>query len=264
MNIDTDRLLAANWIAHAEHHATLDSTQTRARELVQSTGGSPQTPALVVADRQTAGRGRGSNQWWTGDDSLAFSLLIDPAQFGFPRRAVPRLSLAVGVALVDALAPRLADHPLGLHWPNDIYVGPKKLAGILVEVLPSGLHIIGIGLNSNNSAASAPSELRQSVATLLDLTGMLHDHTELLLAILENIEAALHQLNEPIETLGQRFDLLCRQHGQTLTIYQGDRATTGRCAGIAPDGALLLETAAGRQSFYSGTLQPPPNIKQNL
>ncbi|HEY2759501.1 MAG TPA: biotin--[acetyl-CoA-carboxylase] ligase [Pirellulales bacterium] len=262
--IDLDTLLENPWIAHAEHHHVLESTQIRSRELANQIDGQRiKLPTLIVADRQTAGRGRGANQWWTGDGSLALSLLIDPQQFGFPCRAVPRLSLAVGVALVDALAPQLVEHQLGLHWPNDLYVGPRKLAGILVEVLPNGLHIIGIGLNSNNSAANAPPELRHSVATLLDLTGKSHDHTDLLLAILENIEAALHQLQEPVETLGGRFDLLCRQHGQTLTVYQGDRATTGRCGGIASDGALILDTPAGRQSFYSGTLQPP-NIQSNI
>jgi BirA family transcriptional regulator, biotin operon repressor / biotin---[acetyl-CoA-carboxylase] ligase len=255
--IDTETLLSKTWLAHAEHHLELDSTQIRARAIAnQASGERIPLPALVVADRQTAGRGRGSNRWWTGQESLAFSLLVDPQQFGFPRKVVPRLSLAVGVALVDALAPRLADHPLGLHWPNDIYVGRGKLAGILVEVLPDGLHIIGVGVNSNNTAAAAPPELRESIATLLDLTGRPHDHTELLAAILKNTQAALHQLSQPVEILGARFDMLCRQRGETLTVYQGEKTITGRCAGIGVDGSLLLDTAAGRVAMQSGTLRP--------
>src|SRR5262245_46107533 len=154
--IDTQALLAQTFLGHAEHHAVLDSTQTRARALAEDVVGQKiALPALVVADSQTAGRGRASNRWWTGEGSLAFSILVDPEQFGFPRRAVPRLSLAAGVAIVDAVAPRLADSPPGLHWPNDVYVGQGKLAGILVEVLPSGLHIVGVGLNSNNASANA-------------------------------------------------------------------------------------------------------------
>ena len=94
----------------------------------------------------------------------------------------------------------------------------------------------------------------RSVATLRDLTGREHDHTELLLAILENLEAALTQLGQPMETIGERFDLLCRQRGETLTVYQGQQTITGRCAGIAPDGALLLDTAEGRREILSGTL----------
>ncbi len=250
--IDIESLVASSFLAHAEHHEVLDSTQTRARGLAEA---GVKLPALVVADRQTAGRGRGSNRWWTGEGSLAFSLLVDPAQFGFPRRAVPRLSLAAGVAIIDAVAPQLADQPLGLHWPNDVYVGRGKLAGILVEVLPDGRHIIGAGVNTNNSVAEAPEVLRESIATLFDLTGKIHDHTQLLLAILENMEAAISQLNEPVETLGNRFDLLSRQRGEMLTVYQGEQTITGRCAGIAPDGALLLDTSVGRQAVLSGTLK---------
>jgi BirA family biotin operon repressor/biotin-[acetyl-CoA-carboxylase] ligase len=256
--IDTQKLLAETFLDHAEHHPMLDSTQTRARALAEEFAAKKiALPALVVADQQTAGRGRASNRWWTGEGSLAFSVLVDPEQFGFPRKAVPRLSLAVGVAIVDAVAPRLADQPLGLHWPNDVYVGQGKLSGILVEVLPGGLHIIGVGLNSNSTAAEAPPELKKSVATLRDLTGRTHDHTELLLAILENLDAALTQLGQPMETIGERFNLLCRQRGETLTVYQGSQTTTGCCVGIASDGALLLDTPAGRQNILSGTLKPP-------
>jgi BirA family transcriptional regulator, biotin operon repressor / biotin---[acetyl-CoA-carboxylase] ligase len=255
--IDTQKLLAETFLEHAEHHPVLDSTQTRARALAEEAAAQRVSlPALIVADSQTAGRGRASNRWWTGEGSLAFSVLVDPARFGFPRRAVPRLSLAAGVAIIDALAPRLADQPPGLHWPNDVYVRRGKLAGILVEVLPSGLHIIGVGLNSNNIAADAPPTLREMVATLRDLTGRRHDHTELLLAIMENLDAALTQLGEPMGTIGERFDLLCRQRGEVLTVYQGAQTITGKCVGIAPDGALLLDTNAGRQMILSGTLKP--------
>jgi BirA family biotin operon repressor/biotin-[acetyl-CoA-carboxylase] ligase len=253
--IDIQKLLASTFIAHAEHHEVLDSTQTRARTLAETRG--IELPALVVADRQTAGRGRGSNRWWTGAGGLAFSVLVDPEQFGFPRRVVPRLSLAAGVAIVDAVAPRLGSHPLGLHWPNDVYVGRGKLAGTLVEVLPNGHHIVGVGLNTNNTVADAPPELRESIATLLDLTGRAHDHTELLLRLLENLEAALSLLAQPFEALGDRLNLLCRQRGEVLTVYQGEQAITGRCLGIGPDGALLLETAEGPRAVLSGTLRKP-------
>ncbi|MCC7086238.1 MAG: biotin--[acetyl-CoA-carboxylase] ligase [Pirellulales bacterium] len=251
--IDTACILAKSFLAHAEHHTSLESTQTRARQLIES--GDIQLPALIVADRQIAGRGRGSNRWWTGDGSLAFSLVIDPEHFGFPRKAVPRLSLAAGVAIVDSVASRLDGHPLGLHWPNDVYVGERKLAGILVEVLPGGQHIVGVGINTNNSVADAPPSLQPSIATLRDLTGRIHDHTELLLALMENLEAACVQLGQPLETLGERFDLLCSQRGEVLTVYQGSQSITGRCVGIAADGSLLLDAPEGRRSLQSGTLK---------
>ena len=99
------------------------------------------TPLLIVADGQTAGRGRQGNSWWTGDGSLAFSLLFDPETFSCPRRPEPRVALVVGVAIIDAIGPRIPAARVGLHWPNDVFVGEKKLAGILVEVLSDGRHI---------------------------------------------------------------------------------------------------------------------------
>ena len=69
--------------------------------------------------------------------SLAFSLLIDPQQFGLPRQAMPRLSLAVGVAVIDAVAPRLAEHPLGLHWPNDVFVGAASWRAFSSKCCPT-------------------------------------------------------------------------------------------------------------------------------
>src|SRR5262249_8172462 len=127
------------------------------------------------------------------------------------------------------------------------------------EVLPDGRHIIGVGLNSNNRACDAPTALADTLTTLLDLTGQPHNHTELLISIMENVEAALRQLAEPLETLGQRFDLLCLQRGEMLTVYQGSQTIIGRCAGIAPDGALLLDTEDARLQITSGTLRKADN-----
>lgn len=258
--LNTARFLASGLVARAEHYEELPSTQDRARQCAGETV--CLMPLLIVADRQTAGRGRQGNSWWTGSGSLAFSLLFDPAEFGCPRRPAPRLALAVGAAIVDAVAPRATDHGrghcVGLHWPNDVYFGDGKLAGVLVEVLPDGRHIVGIGLNSNNSAAEAPPELRRQVATLLDLTGRMHDPTQLLIDILDCLTTRLRQLGADDPALGESFGALCLQHDQMLTLYLGDRAVTGRCAGIARDGALILDTPEGRRQFYAGTLRPPP------
>lgn len=213
-------------------------------------------PLLVLADRQTAGRGRQGNTWWTGAGSLAFSLLFDPAMLGGARRLEPRVALAAGVAIVDAVSPRLPEHRVGLHWPNDVYVGSGKLAGVLVEVLADGRHILGIGVNSNNSAADAPPEMRSQVATLRDLSGQAHDQTQLSIDLLDCVTTRLRELwaNDP-RLLGS-FDALCLQHDEALTLYLGERAVAGRCVGIGPDGALILDTQEGVQRFHAGTLRP--------
>jgi len=253
--LDIDRILQQTFVARAEHYATIGSTNDRAMQCADRPG--EELPLLIVADCQTAGRGRGSHRWWTGRGSLAMSLLFEADVFGPTRpNAPPMAALAVAVALVETLMPRLPSHRPGIHWPNDVMVGDRKLAGILVEVLPNRRHVVGVGLITNNSVADAPTELQQTVATMKDLTGQEHDPTQLLVELLGHMERIFARLASAPEQIGARADALCLQHGQTLTVTLGSRSVEGRCAGIGPDGALLLDTPAGRQSFCTGVLRP--------
>ncbi len=250
--IDIDRLLAESFLAAAEYHPTLDSSQNRAQAAAAA---GARGPLLIVADRQTAGRGRGTNRWWTGPGSLAFSLLFDPALWSLSTPAVPMRSLAAGVAVVNAVTPALYPHHVGLHWPNDVYVGGRKLAGILIDLLADGRHILGIGLNVNNSLAAAPAEVRERATSMCDLTGMRHDRTGLLVDILAELAAVFQQSAAQPEAFGTRFQDLCLQVGKPLVIHVHGAATAGHCLGIAADGALLLETERGLEKIYSGVLR---------
>ena len=259
-SFDADRVLQQTFVARVEHHETIASTNDRAIQCATgqyTTGQRGELPLLIVADCQTAGRGRGSHRWWTGRGSLAMSLLLDAGQSGAADPSgTPMIALAVGIALVETLAPRIASHTVGIHWPNDVIVAQRKLAGILVEVLPDRRLVLGIGINTNNSLADAPAELRRTATTLRELTGEEHDHTRLLIELLGQIERAFSQLASAPQQIGGRADQLCLQHGRMLTLQLGNRSVRGRCAGIGADGALMLDTPEGRQPYYSGVLQP--------
>ena len=154
-----------------------------------------------------------------------------------PRRAFaaqhyPLISLATAVAIVDAVRPIVPAGQLGLHWPNDVFAAGRKLAGILVEVLPDGKHIVGMGLNINNRAADAPAELRARATSLARL------------ARRENIARpsvsarAGAALAQPGATggrlprqLARRADRACLQHGQALTSRIGRSPRRRHCAG---------------------------------
>ncbi len=252
--LDVDRLRAAGVAARVEYHETLSSTHDRAHEVARFADVGP-LPLLVVAEEQTAGRGRGANRWWTGRGSLAFSLLFDPADWVLSNQPLPERSLAVGAAIVDTVTPLLTGRAVGLHWPNDVFVDGRKLAGILIDVLSGGRHVLGIGLNVNNSLIDAPDEVRARAASLCELTGTMLDRTELLTSLLRNIELAVRSSAADPQAYGRRFQDLCLQVGHELTIEVGGSRTTGRCAGIAPDGALLLESNGCFERFYSGVLR---------
>jgi len=253
--MNLQRILSETFVASAEYHEVLGSTNDRARRCAAE--GLP-LPRLITADRQTAGRGRGANRWWTGPGGLAMSLLLPPD-------ALPRdvgqsvlVSLVGAVAVVDVLRPLVEQSlggTLGLDWPNDVMLGGDKLAGILVEALPGRAHVVGIGINTNNTAADAPVELREKLVTLRDVTGATCDHVELLVALLRRLEHGLQQLVATPQEVARHADELCLQRGQMLTIRTGREDITGRCHGIAPDGALLLDTPEGPRACYSGVVQ---------
>ncbi|MCE9607831.1 MAG: biotin--[acetyl-CoA-carboxylase] ligase [Planctomycetia bacterium] len=249
-DLDPSRLRLPTFIAEVDYARTVDSTndvaRRRAGDLHKDVG------LLAIAEEQTAGRGRGSNRWWTGAGSLAWSLLIDPARFGIAQRYASMVPLAAATALVEVVTRHLPSPAVGIHWPNDVYLGPRKLAGILVEALGDGRQIVGIGLNVNNSVAAAPPEVAAIVASLADEVGAPLDRTDLLSELLEALGTAFADLGRQREDLATLADELCTQRGSSLTLTIGDERVTGLCTGIAPDGALVLETPTGRRTIYSG------------
>jgi BirA family biotin operon repressor/biotin-[acetyl-CoA-carboxylase] ligase len=247
--LDTDRLTRDTFVARVEHYATVGSTNDLAK--ARAAEGVERLPLLIVADEQTAGRGRGGHRWWTGKGGLACSLLVDAGALAFAPSRSPLVSLAAAVAVAETVAPRIESHTVGLHWPNDVFVESRKLAGVLVEVLPERL-VVGIGLNTNNSLRDAPQPLAATATTLIELTGVAHDRTQLLVALLDYLEKGFDQLAARPAQIAARANHLCSQRGDTLTVETGRRSVRGRCVGIASDGGLLLDTPEGRRKLYSG------------
>jgi BirA family transcriptional regulator, biotin operon repressor / biotin---[acetyl-CoA-carboxylase] ligase len=256
MAIDIERILRETFIVRAEYHPTIGSTNDRAAECAAH--GTLELPLLIAAGQQTAGRGRAGNRWWTGRGALAVSLLVDGQAVGADTGFTPLLALATAVAVVDAVAPLLPAHPLAIRWPNDVLAADRKLAGILVEVLPHRQHVIGVGINSNNVLADAPAELQATTSTLCELTGRQHDQTDLLVKLIQCLEKQFLCLRREPQTIAARVDALCLQRGRMLTLQWANRTITGRCRGVAADGAILLETPAGVEPFYSGIVSALP------
>lgn len=251
-SLDLDRLRLPRGLGRVEYLPEVDSTNDLARRLSGEVPGD--AAVLVVAERQTAGRGRGSNRWWTGDGSLAFSLLFDPARYGIETRYSCMVPLAAALAVVDVAAARLATLSVGIHWPNDVYIGPRKLAGVLVEALADGRQILGVGCNVNNSVSNAPHEVTHLVASLVDELGAPLDRTDVLSDLLQRLDATLTELAARREAVAEAADQLCLQRGRVLNLQLGAERITGVCAGIAGDGALQLDTPSGRRTLYSGVV----------
>ena len=140
----------------------LPSTMTRAGELVA--GGAPEG-AIVIADHQTAGRGRLGRSWVDRPGaSLMLSVVLRP---GLPAERQWSVTAATGVALAEAVAELLGPAPaVALKWPNDLLIDGRKAAGLLAEGYPGGALVVGMGVNVHQAAADFPPELRGQVTSL--------------------------------------------------------------------------------------------------
>lgn len=246
----------ATFVRGHEHHAEIASTNDRALELCADA--ELPVPFLVIADHQTAGRGRGANRWWSGDGALMFSVIVDAFEYGLPESRWPQVSLTVGAAVSQALQDLLgAAGRVGLKWPNDVWLNDRKVAGILVEVPPvlRGRLVIGIGLNVNNSFASAPLELRALATSLHDELSGPSDRADVLAQLLRQLDDDLRRLAESSVSLTDRWQNLCVLRGRTVSLDAGQQTVTGKCLGIATDGALRLQTPSGEQRYYGGTVR---------
>ena len=166
---------------------TLDSTMREAALLADA--GSPSGTA-VIADEQTAGLGRHGHTWHSEKGSgLYVSIILRPE---LPADSMPLLTLALGLATAEAIA-RTTDVRCDLRWPNDILVGEKKVAGILVQLLESAV-IAGIGINVNHYAF--PPEIAAEATSLRITAGRPHAREDLLISLAPAVDSFCKMLVE--------------------------------------------------------------------
>ncbi|MFM7109323.1 MAG: biotin--[acetyl-CoA-carboxylase] ligase [Planctomycetaceae bacterium] len=249
--LDVAALRAAGF-ATVVHRAEVGSTMDEARPLAAD----PATalPAVVVADRQAAGRGRRGAAWWQAPGALAASIVIDGGDAGPPR---PTWALACGVALAEAIRHLEPAVAAVVRWPNDVEAGGRKLAGILVETAAHARAVVGIGVNTTGSAAAAPEALRHRVGTLPDITGRALCRGTLLAAFLPRFVELVESPNRDGGALARRYRPLCALDGTVITLHAGAERHTGVCRGITASGALVIDTPTGRREFTSGSLTDP-------
>jgi BirA family biotin operon repressor/biotin-[acetyl-CoA-carboxylase] ligase len=222
---------------------TLDSTDSTNRVLMAAARDGAPNGTVVCAEHQTAGRGRRGRAWHAvPGGSLTFSLLW---RYDTGLQSLAGLSLAAGLAVARAVN-RHGTHAVGLKWPNDVVVGPRKLAGVLVEAQGdmdgAAFAVLGIGLNVRLSAAQREG-IGQAVVDLAEL-GVQVGRNRLLADCL----AELHAVGEPFRRRG--FAAL-REAWQELDAY-AERPV----ALTMPDGRLLRGVAAGVDESGALRLRP--------
>ena len=252
---ELERITAGTFIEYVEYHDTLKSTNTLAVTLRDALH--KRCPALVLADQQTAGRGRGSHSWWSAPGALTCSVVLDADQHGPVPESRPLVALAAGLAvreLVASLVPRCA---VTVKWPNDILIADQKVCGILSEQHSTDLGsvlIIGIGLNLNNSLVTAPDDLRHQATSVFDRTGSSFDLTETLNLLLDLLNRSLRRLKRDPAEIARESAEFNRLTGKQITIQTPAETLTGECTGIAADGALLMNTGGALREIRTATV----------
>lgn len=249
---DLDRIRSAPLVAALEYHRVLGSTNDRALELAHTDGGSQ--PVLVLAETQSAGRGRASNRWWSGTGALTFSLLLDAHASGLPTRSWPQLSLTVGLAIAEAVE-ELIGLPAGLKWPNDVYLQGRKVAGVLIETPPRqrGKLVVGIGLNVNDPLDHLPGDVRKTAISLREASNRgPFALADVLILLLDRLSDCFAWVGSRDAELRQRWRERCVLTSHTVHIDQGACQITGPCRGIDDDGALLVQTETGLERCFAG------------
>ena len=241
----------------------IDSTNSY---LMSIPAAGPGRSLAALAGHQTQGRGRRQREWLSSPGA-SFCLSVGYT-FGEPPEHLPALTLALGVAVSTRLRELGAVEAM-LKWPNDIVAAGGKLGGILVEAQHRGRRdvsvVAGLGLNlelRDQLAPSIPSDWATSPVDLCSLVAPLPEPAVLAAAMID----ALHGAMRDYEQFGfgkalaawRRVDWL---FGKAIEVDSRDGIVAGRAAGADADGALLIDTAHGRERIISGTVVARPGVE---
>lgn len=229
------REISPEWASRVIFLPECGSTNDEGRTLAIK--GAPDL-SVVLTERQTAGRGRRGQPWaCPPGEGLAFSLILRPQE---PAALWSRLALAAGLALAETL--ESFGVSAELKWPNDVWVGGKKICGILVEA-DSRFVVVGVGLNVNVS--EFPADLAHPATSLALELGEKVSREEVLVSCLQRLQLRLDQIGAGFGDLLDDWSTRCVLTGHDVRLDAGGEVKTGRVEGLSKLGELLLRTSDG-------------------
>jgi BirA family biotin operon repressor/biotin-[acetyl-CoA-carboxylase] ligase len=225
----------------------ITSTNDAARQWLNEEPAAPQG-AFVVADEQTAGRGRLGRTWETpAGSALAVSFVLRP-----PQKHIPQVTMLGAVAVLATLQ-RFGATDAAIKWPNDVLLRDRKVCGILTESEWKGSQlrgvILGIGLNVRVDFSGTPLE-DKAISVESALRRGLH-RVDLLEHLVDNLDRWLAKLGT--SDLYDEWLQHLKTIGEPVTVTAGEVRYEGIAVDARPDGALIVQTADGkRRAVYGG------------
>ena len=249
--LDPSEILRASsceWLALV--YDSIDSTNAEALRLIER---GQAAPFLVLAERQTAGRGRRGRKWVSPFAENVYYSLVLRIEGGM--RQLEGLSLVVGLAVMQTLR-ELSIPGVGLKWPNDVLVGQKKIAGILLELVgdPADVcHVVlGVGINVNMQATD---EVDQQWTSMRLESGKVFDRNHLVAALGATLQRylALHQAGGFL-AIQAEWEQNHLWQGRDVSLIAGVNKIDGQVVGIDSQGALRLRVGGVEKVFSGGEL----------
>ncbi len=246
------RLYGTAFARRIHHYFKIDSTNTVALQLGEQ--GEPHG-AVVLAEAQTAGRGRAGRKWISEKSAgIHCTVLLRPKIS--PAHA-PLLTIVAGLAVRDAAAEELDGVP-DIRWPNDVLINGRKFSGVLTEMQaePDRMHyaVVGIGINVNQT--KMPSELTGIATSLRMETGKIHSRIDVLVRLLRHLDRYynLFIAEGPTPILRRFAEVSSYFQGKRVRITTAIETFTGTTAGLEPSGVLrvLRDDGGGIEPVLSG------------
>jgi len=238
------RLKGSLFGKHIYHFFKTDSTNRVALEL-----GHADEPegAVVLAEEQSAGRGRAGHSWHSERAAgIYVTLLLRPKLA--PVQA-PLLTMMAGLS-AHAAVEAVTGLPVDLKWPNDLMVRGKKAGGILTEMHadPVEVRFVAVGMGLNVNQEKFPVELAGTATSLRIETGKIQSRMELLVRLLREFESDYNLfVREGVASVVKRFEVLSSYaHGKRVRVTNGSESYLGTTVGLGPEGLLQVERDDGR------------------
>lgn len=236
------------WADRIHYFDCVESTNTLAKEMAKN--GAPHGTVLI-ADRQTAGRGRlGRSFLSPGGIGIYMSVIL---RYDCQATDLMHLTCACGVHLCNAVESILQVRP-GIKWTNDLVYEKKKLAGILTELIFTGsgiCAIVGIGLNCNQFPEDFDPTIRSIATSATMITKQRPNRGQFIAQILQQLHTMDGRLFAQQEELMAQYRKDCITLGQSVSILQGDTAEHGTAIDVLSDGALLVRFDDGHEQIVN-------------
>lgn len=239
------------------YYDLVDSTNSVAKNTIKNKKINLQDGSVIIANKQTEGRGRLGRIWHSPPGGIWLSIILFP---GLEPAYISKITLMAAVALIQSLK-NLYNIPVLIKWPNDIIIKDKKLCGILTEMSAESDQInyvvVGIGINANITRGQFAEDIRGQSISLQGILGKKIIKTKLVRLLLENFEKYYDLLQKKeFSTILREWKVNSHTLGKKVTVISGEQAISGKAVDVTTEGGLVINTEEGRKvHILSGTVQ---------